>query len=138
MNAISKRYASGSGRESPKTPGIIRINSHLSEVVNTNLTTPSQICSVRARRGRASFGHPSSGSSLIRSSHCRAQKTTCRRQHTARRLSTVLQRRADIFYSVDVKLERARAPLASKHDVDLGKRTILRKSSTEAGNNRSP
>ncbi|KAJ7718585.1 bacterial surface antigen [Mycena maculata] len=59
--------------------------------------------------------------------------------HTARRISSVLQR-ADIFRSIDVKLERARAPLASKHDVDLvfttkEKGRFFAKSSTEVGNN---
>ncbi|KAJ6616408.1 surface antigen-domain-containing protein [Mycena sp. CBHHK59/15] len=59
--------------------------------------------------------------------------------HTARRISDVLQR-TDMFHTVEVKLERAEAPLASKNDVDLvfvtrEKGRVYVKSATEVGNN---
>ncbi|KAJ6491389.1 surface antigen-domain-containing protein [Mycena vitilis] len=84
---------------------------HLSEVINNNLTTPSQISSVRVE------GAP----------------------HTHNDLQTALHSARHIA-DVDVKLERATAPLASKHDVDLvfttrEKGRFYAKSSTEVGNN---
>jgi outer membrane protein insertion porin family len=57
--------------------------------------------------------------------------------HAARHIADVLQR-TDIFHTVDVKLERATAPLASKHDVDLvfttrEKGRVSARTSTEVG-----
>ncbi|KAJ6571994.1 surface antigen-domain-containing protein [Mycena capillaripes] len=112
---------------------------HLSEIINSNLTTPSQISSVRvegAHHTRPSFLRflidplippPSAENDL---------QTVL---HAARHIADVLQR-TDIFHAVDVKLERATAPLASKHDVDLVFKTrekgrFYAKSSTEVGNN---
>ncbi|KAJ7716259.1 surface antigen-domain-containing protein [Mycena maculata] len=112
---------------------------HLSEVINTNLTTPSQIASVRVEG--APHTRPSFLQFLIDPliPPPSAENDLQTALHTARRISNVLQR-TDIFHSVDVKLERARAILASKHDVNLvfttkEKGRFFAKSSTEVGNN---
>ncbi|KAJ7198619.1 surface antigen-domain-containing protein [Mycena haematopus] len=112
---------------------------HLSEVINSNLTTPSQISCVRvegAHNTRPSFLKflidplipPPSAENDLQSA-----------LHAARHIADVLQR-TDIFASVDAKLERATAPLAAKHDVDLVFTTRERgrfmvKTATELGNN---
>ncbi|KAJ7885101.1 surface antigen-domain-containing protein [Mycena olivaceomarginata] len=100
---------------------------HLSEVINSNLTTSSQISSVRVEGAHNT--RPSFLKFLI----------DPQALHAARHISDVLQR-TDIFRTVDAKLERASSPLASKHDVDLvfttrEKGRFLIKSSTELGNN---
>ncbi|KAJ7637008.1 surface antigen-domain-containing protein [Roridomyces roridus] len=112
---------------------------HLSEVINSNLTTPSQIASVRIE------GAPHTRPSFLRflidplippPSPANDLETAL---HSARHIADVLKR-TDIFNSVDAKLERAKAPLAGKHDVDLvfatkEKGRFFVKSSTEVGNN---
>ncbi|KAJ7255225.1 surface antigen-domain-containing protein [Mycena rebaudengoi] len=112
---------------------------HLSEVINSNLSTRTQISSVRVegtthtRRSFLKFlidplvPPPSSENDLELA------------LHTARRISDVLQR-TDMFHTVDIKLERATAPLATKNDVDLvfttkEKGRMYLKSATEVGNN---
>ncbi|KAJ7098370.1 surface antigen-domain-containing protein [Mycena epipterygia] len=112
---------------------------HLSEVINSNLVTPSQISSVRVE------GAPHTRPSFLRFlidpllPPPSAENDLQTALHAARRISDVLNR-ADIFRTVDVKLERAKSPLASKHDVDLvfttrEKGRFFAKSSTEVGNN---
>ncbi|KAJ7669263.1 surface antigen-domain-containing protein [Mycena polygramma] len=112
---------------------------HLSEVINSNLTTPSQISSVRVE------GAPHTRPSFLRFlidpllPPPSAENDLQTALHSARHIAEVLQR-ADIFHKVDVKLERATAPLAGKHDVDLvfttrEKGRFYAKSSTEVGNN---
>ncbi|KAJ7033195.1 surface antigen-domain-containing protein [Mycena alexandri] len=112
---------------------------HLSEVINNNLTTPSQISSVRVE------GAPHTRPSFLRFlidpliPPPSAENDFQTALHAARNISDVLKR-ADIFHTVDAKLERASAPRASKHDVDLvfttrEKGRFYAKSSTEVGNN---
>ncbi|KAJ7512571.1 surface antigen-domain-containing protein [Mycena galericulata] len=112
---------------------------HLSEVINSNLFTPSQISAIRVE------GAPHTRPSFLRFiidpliPPPSAQNDLQTALQTSRRISNVLQR-ADIFHSVDVKLERATNPLASPHDVDLvfatrEKGRFYAKSSTEVGNN---
>ncbi|KAF7334237.1 SAM50-like protein SPAC17C9.06 [Mycena sanguinolenta] len=112
---------------------------HLSEVINSNLTTPSQISSVRiegAHHTRPSFLKflidrlipPPSAENDLESA-----------LHAARHIADALQR-TDIFAAVDAKLERATAVLAAKHDVDLVFTTrergrFMMKTATELGNN---
>ncbi|KAJ7154700.1 surface antigen-domain-containing protein, partial [Mycena filopes] len=112
---------------------------HLSEVINDNLSTPSQISSVRvegALHTRPSFLRflidplipPPSADNDLQGA-----------LHAARHIADVLKR-TDLFHTVDAQLERATAPRASKHDVDLVFTTRVKprywvKSSTEVGNN---
>ncbi|KAF8170615.1 surface antigen-domain-containing protein [Mycena galopus ATCC 62051] len=112
---------------------------HLSEVINTNLTTPSQISSVRVEGAHAT--RPSFLKFLISPllPPPSAQNDLQSALHTARHISDVLQR-TGIFLAVDAKLERATAPRASKHDVDLVFTTrergrFMLKTATEFGNN---
>ncbi|KAJ7484514.1 surface antigen-domain-containing protein [Mycena latifolia] len=112
---------------------------HLTDVINTNLDTPSRISSVRVE------GVPHTRPVFLRSiidpllPPPDAESDLQTTMHTARRIADVLAR-ADIFHAVDVKFERAAAPLAGKHDVDLvfttrEKGRFFAKSSTEVGNN---
>ncbi|KAJ7138464.1 surface antigen-domain-containing protein [Mycena crocata] len=112
---------------------------HLSEVINSNLATPSQISSVRVEG--APHTRPSFLKFLIDPliPPPSAENDLQTALHTARRITDVFNR-SDIFRTVDVKLERATAPLASVHDVDLvfttkEKGRFFVKSSTEVGNN---
>ncbi|KAJ6586583.1 surface antigen-domain-containing protein [Mycena sp. CBHHK59/15] len=112
---------------------------HLSEVINSNLHTPAQISAVRvegAAHTRRSFLHFLINPLVPPPS---AENDLQLALHTARRISDVLQR-TDMFHTVEVKLERAEAPLASKNDVDLvfvtrEKGRVYVKSATEVGNN---
>ncbi|KAK7059619.1 SAM50-like protein SPAC17C9.06 [Favolaschia claudopus] len=112
---------------------------HLSEVLNSNLSTPSQISSVRvegAHNTRPSFLKFLIDPLIPPPS---AENDLSMALHTARHIADVLKR-TDIFRTVDVKLERAMAPLASKHDVDLVFTTRERgrfmiKTTTEFGDN---
>ncbi|KAJ7201668.1 surface antigen-domain-containing protein [Mycena pura] len=112
---------------------------HLSQVINDNLATPAQISSVRVE------GAPHTRRSFLRSlidpllPPPSAQNDLQSTLHAARSIGDVLQR-ADIFHTVDVRLERAASPRAGTHDVDLvfttkEKGRLFVKSSTEVGNN---
>ncbi|KAJ6613500.1 surface antigen-domain-containing protein [Mycena sp. CBHHK59/15] len=107
--------------------------------INSNLHTPAQISAVRvegAAHTRRSFLHFLINPLVPPPS---AENDLQLALHTARRISDVLQR-TDMFHTVEVKLERAEAPLASKNDVDLvfvtrEKGRVYVKSATEVGNN---
>ncbi|KAK0492788.1 surface antigen-domain-containing protein [Armillaria luteobubalina] len=111
---------------------------HLSELINNNLSTPLRINSVRvegAENTRKSFiGF------LVKPLVPAAEGSNVEAVlHATRRISEVLQQ-ADIFGSVDTRLERARDVLSSPRDVDVVVRAkekgrFFVKSATEFGNN---
>ncbi|CAK5272859.1 unnamed protein product [Mycena citricolor] len=91
---------------------------HLSEVLQNNLTTPSQISSVRvegAKNTRPSFLKFLIDPLVPPPSHANDLQQALQ---SAQKIGSVL-RRTDIFESVEARLERAESPFASKYDVDL-------------------
>ncbi|KAJ7698731.1 surface antigen-domain-containing protein [Mycena rosella] len=112
---------------------------HLADVVNANAETPSRISSVRvegARKTRPAFLRWVIDPLLPPPDVPSDLETVL---HSTRHIADVMTR-ADIFHTVDAKLERAAAPLAGRHDVDLvltarEKGRFYAKSSTEVGNN---
>ncbi|EPQ53872.1 hypothetical protein GLOTRDRAFT_13105, partial [Gloeophyllum trabeum ATCC 11539] len=112
----------------------------LTEVVNSNLSTPLRIAAVRVE------GAPHTRSSflgfLINPLLAPAAAETSTLEsvlHTTRRISHILQD-SDIFSHVEAKIEPSRDPLATDRDVDVVFKTREKgrfyvKTSTEFGNN---